>query len=146
MVVLTLALVSELLGMDVPEEVFQKLLDAAIAPELFANASSQLLNRQRHEDYLTPDLVELSRKSSLFGTVKLGLSRIFLPRLVLARIYDVPPNSVHIVSCYLRRLRDLVRQYGKTLGKISVGDNSLGPALDDGKTSNELHAWMIRRA
>jgi hypothetical protein len=71
---------------------------------------------------------------------------VFLPRLTLARIYDVPPNSVRIVGCYFRRLRDLVRQYGKTLGKISVGDNSLGPALDDGKTSNKLHAWMIRRA
>lgn len=144
-VALTLALASELLGVHAPSEVSQGLLDEEITPEVLAQAKSQLLGRGRNEAYLTPDLVTLAGERTLFGKIRLGLSRVFLPRLTLARLYGVAPNSPRILSCYLERLKYLVRQYGRTVLRIRSGDDSLAPALESGKVSEELHAWMTPR-
>ncbi len=63
----------------------------------------------------------------------------------MARVYGVPPNSPRILGCYFWRLRDLLRQYGKTLRKIGLRDDTLQPALVDGKMSDDLHTWMSRK-
>lgn len=144
-VALSMALVSDLLGVDVPQEIQRGLLDEPITPEILAQAREQLLGREAYDTYLTPDLVDLAGTRNIFGRIRLGLQRLFLPRLTLARLYGVPPDSPRIFMCYFQRLKYLVRQYGKTVLKIGTGDASLEPALASGKTSDELHAWMSRR-
>lgn len=141
-VALTLTLASDLLVIALPTPALVAFPEGLVPRELLTDAQSQLLGRQPYQDYFTPDLVELTEKNGVFGKARLALSRLFLPRRTLARIYGVPPNSIRIVGCYFRRFAHLWRQYGKTLRKIGSGDETLTPALEDGKVAEALHRWM----
>ena len=139
---LTLKLVETQLGMPIPPEVFTLLIPESIEPKLLEDARLQLLDRVRFEDHFTPDLVELSAKKGLFSKLKIGLQRVFIPRLALARIYNVPPNSPKILGLYFVRLKYLIRSYGKTLVRLQRGAESAQPARHKAEISNSLHEWM----
>jgi len=139
---LTLKLVETQLGMPIPPEVFTLLIPESIEPKLLEDARLQLLDRVRFEDHFTPDLVELSAKKGLFSKLKIGLQRVFIPRLALARIYNVPPNSPKILGLYFVRLKYLIRSYGKTLVRLQRGAESAQPARYKAEISNTLHEWM----
>jgi len=139
---LTLKLVETQLNVPIPPEVLASLLPEGIDPDLLENARRQLLERVRFNDPFTPDLVEFSGQSSLSSKVKIGLQRIFIPRLALARIYNVPPNSPKIIRYYWVRLTYLVRSYGKTLLRLQRGEKSTEPARQKAEIANLLHDWM----
>jgi hypothetical protein len=139
---LTLKLVETQLNVPIPPEVLASLLPEGIDPDLLENARRQLLERVRFNDPFTPDLVEFSGQSSLSSKIKIGLQRIFIPRLALARIYNVPPNSPKIIRYYWVRLTYLVRSYGKTLLRLQRGEKSTEPASQKAEIANLLHDWM----
>lgn len=139
---LTLKLVQTQLNVSIPAEVISTLLPEGIDPSLLENARSQLLERVHFDDRFTPDLVELSAQKNLFSKVKIGLQRIFIPRLALARTYNVPPNSPKILGLYWVRLQYLIRSYGKTLLRLQRGEAGTEPARQKAQVSNSLHEWM----
>lgn len=142
---LTLKLVETQLNVPIPAEVFSSLLPEGIDPSLLENARRQLLDRVRFEDQFTPDLVEMSAQKSLLSKIKIGLQRVFIPRLALARTYNVPPNSPRILGLYWVRLRYLTRNYGKTLLRLQRGEAETEPARQKAEISKSLHEWMIPR-
>ena len=139
---LTLMLVETQLKVPIPAEIYSSLLPVGIDPKMLSDARSQLLDQQRFEDRLTPDLVEMNRSKRLFKKVKIGFQRVFIPRLALARIYNVPPNSPKIFGLYWVRLKYLIRNYGGTLGRLQSGETTA--ALQKAEISYSLHEWMTK--
>ena len=139
---LTLQLVETQLNVPIPAEVIPALLPEGIDPIVLENAHRQLLDRVWFEDQFTPDLLELSAKKGFLAKIKIGLQRVFIPRLALARIYNVPPNSPRILGFYWVRLNYLIRNYGKTVIRLQRGEAGTEPARQKAEISNSLHEWM----
>ncbi len=139
---LTLKLVETQLSVPIPAEVITALAPQGIEPSLLEEARLQLLERARFEDHFTPDLVEMSAKKGLLAKVKIGLQRVFIPRLALARIYNVSPTSPKILWFYVERLNYLVRSYGKTVLRLQRGEKGTEPARQKAEISKSLHEWM----
>ncbi len=140
---LTLKLAETQLQVPIPAEVIPALLPEEIEPGILENARRQLLERVWFDDHFTPDLVELSAQNSLLSKIKIGVQRVFIPRLALARIYNVPPNSPRILGLYWVRLNYLIRNYGKTVVRLQRGEEGTEPARKKAEISNSLHEWMI---
>lgn len=139
---LTLKLVETQLNIAIPAEVIPALIPEGIEPFLLENARRQLLERVSFDDHFTPDLVEMSAQKCLFSKIKIGLQRVFIPRLSLARVYNIPPNSPKILRCYWTRLKYLIRNYGKTVVRLQRGEAGTEPARQKAEVSNSLHEWM----
>ena len=140
---LTLKLVESQLNVPIPANVYTSLLlPERITPELLEKARSLLLEREQSVANLTPDLVEMSASKNLITKVKIGLQRVFIPRLALARIYNVPPNSLKIFGFYWVRLVDLFRSYGSTIIRLQQGEESTESARQEAELSYSLHNWM----
>ena len=140
---LTLELIETQLNVPIPGEVISALLPGGIEPALFENARSQLFERKKFEIRLTPDLLEMNTNKNVFSKIRIGFTRVFIPRIALARIYNVSPKSPKIVWYYLFRLSYLVKNYGKTLVRLQSETKSDEPALQEAKISYSLHEWMI---
>ena len=141
---LTFKLLESQLNLAIPQDVYPALVAEEIEPDLLEKARVQLLERVRFEDHFTPDLLELSANKGFFSKVKIGLQRVFLPRLTLARLYNVPPDSPKITGLYWVRLKYLVRNYGKTLLRLQSGAEGVESARQKAEISNSLHSWLTR--
>ena len=139
---LTLKLVETQLNVPFPSEVIFALLPHGIEPSLLENARRQLLERVWFDDRFTPDMLEMSAQKNLLSKVKIGLQRVFIPRLALARTYNVPPTSLKILGLYWVRLKYLIRNYGKTLVRLQRGKEETRPARQKAELSKSLHEWM----
>jgi hypothetical protein len=142
---LTLKLVETQLNVPIPSDVLSALAPEGIELDLLENARRQLLERVSFEDHFTPDLVELSAGKNLFAKIKIGIRRILIPRIALARIYNVPPNSPRIMGLYCARLNYLIRSYGKTIVRLQRGEAGTEPARKNAEISSSLHEWMTPR-
>lgn len=142
---LTLSLVDTLLNIPIPAKVFTDLLPEGLEPSLLEQACFQLLDREKSEARLTPDLVKMNADQKLISKIRIGLQRIFIPRLALARIYGVNPKSPRIVWFYWVRLKYLVKVYGGTMRKLQSLKTSSQPALRKAENSYALHDWMSRK-
>lgn len=139
---LTLKLVETQLNIPIPSEVLSALVPEGIESDLLEKAQHQLLERVWFEDHFTPDLVELSASKNLFAKIRIGLERIFVPRIALARIYNVPPNSPRIMGLYWSRLNYLIRSYGRTVVRLQRGEPGTELARQKAEISKTLHEWM----
>lgn len=142
---LTLQLVETQLNVPIPAEVYQSLLPGGVAPDILSQARAQLLEQKLTEDNFTPDLVELAAERGFFSKLKRGWQRVFIPRMAIARIYNVPPNSPKVVCYYFTRMRYLLKTYGKTLLRLRIGKTATESARKAAETSTALHAWMAAR-
>lgn len=143
---LTLKLVETQLNVPIPSDILSALVPEGIESDLLESARQQLLERVWFEDLFTPDLVELSASKNLFAKIKIGLQRVFIPRIALARIYNIQPNSPRILGLYWARLNYLIRSYGKTVIRLLRRDKSTEPALQKAEISKSLHEWMMPRS
>lgn len=139
---LTLKLVETQLNVPIPAEVINSLLPEGIPPSLLGQARSQLLERVRFEDRLTPDLVKMNASKNIFSKIKIGLQRVFISRLALARTYNISPSSPKIFYFYWIRAKYLIRNYGSTLRRLLKRVKTTAPALQKAETSYSLHNWM----
>lgn len=139
---LTLKLVETQLNVPIPAEVSSSLLPEGIAPSLLEQARSQLLERVRFEDRLTPDLVQMNANKNVISKIRIGLQRVFIPRLALARTYNISPTSPKIVHFYWIRVKYLIRNYGRTLRRLLKREKTTEPALQKAQASYSLHNWM----
>lgn len=141
---LTMKLVETQLNVPIPSEVYNDLLPKPLEPEILQDARSVLLERGEQGERLTPDLVQLNDSRNLYAKLKISLQRVFIPRIALARTYNVPPNSPKIIGLYWVRVKYLFRNYWGTVRRLQVGENSSQPALDKAKKSYSLHKWMTK--
>jgi len=142
---LTLELVETQLNIPVPSEVIDLLLPGGIDHELLEEARTLLLDKMVSEEHLTPDLVEMNASRNIFSKMKIGLQRVFIPRMALARIYNIPPNSMRIIGLYWERLKYLIRSYGGTMIKLSRNKEVVLPSVERAQSSYSLHDWMSSR-
>jgi len=139
---LTLRLVKDLLGAEVPESVLQQLEPQASAAEVLAKTRRQLLSLDTSGTALTPDLAALSQTRGIFSRLKLVWSRIFIPRRILARVYNVDPASPRIYLYYARRFRELFRNYSRSAVKLAKHDQVVLAGVDMELESQKLKEWM----
>jgi hypothetical protein len=136
---LTLALAHEVLAAEIPPSLL-----ARRQPQgwVLTEARAQLLERTRRGVIMTPDLAALSTERGLFKRIKLILSRILLPRRTVARIYNIPPNSIRIIGGYIKRFRDLNKQYGVAARRILNNDQQMLAGVENEHAIASLRGWM----
>ncbi len=139
---LTLSLVETQLNLAIPEEVYSALLPEGLEQNIFDNARDHLFDRSNYRIPMTPDLVKMERHQNLCSRFKIAWNRLFLPRLIIARLYNVPPNSIKILGCYWKRFVYLVTNYGKTLSGFGTREKNVETALQKAEISYALHDWM----
>jgi hypothetical protein len=137
-------LLEEILGLKLPIDIFDKLLQQQIPPEILRIAKAQCVAEGQRSINLTPDLIDLTNKRGLIAKIKLILSRIFIPKPALARIYQIPANSPKLYIYYGKRLIDLIKFYGRSAWRMLTQDPSTLAAKQDLQTSVELTNWMVK--
>lgn len=140
---LALSLAEELLDAPVPSEVLFHLRPEDVEPWVLQNARSILLNAREMSVPMTPNLANFANERGVINKLRILVSRVFLARKTLARLYDVSPTSVKIYSCYLRRLRGLIQGYGPGLGQVLKKDAGVRSSLKVQQEVEKLQTWMI---
>ena len=140
---LTLSLVAEVTGAEVPADFLHGLVDEG-ADLSMVHEARELLFASGGDATLTPDLAALQRLRNPVAKVRLLLSRIFLPRRRMAMQYNVDPRSLKVYGYYAVRLRDLLRQHGRTGWGMLRGDEGVLAGVDWEETSVRLEGWMER--
>ena len=140
---LTFRLLGEITGVAVPEQVMCALMPEPPGEEIPAAALAQVLSTERSAVAITPDLAALPVAGS-FTKLKLLLQRVFIPRRVLAREYDINPNSPGIYGYYLVRLRDLWRRYARSGWQLLTGEAEALAGADAEQENARLREWMGR--
>lgn len=138
---LTLCLLRSLLGTEIPQAVMQQLEPQLPDLGVLEEAQRQMVLLDS-EAPLTPDLAALSQTSGLVSRLKLVWSRIFLPRRVLARIYNVNPASPRILWCYARRFGELFKAYSGSALRLAHRDQVILAGANLELESMRLKEWM----
>jgi len=139
---LTLTLVGKLLGAEIPPYVINILQPDSVEPWIWQAAKTQLLDPKSRRIPMTPDLADLAVKKCLLSRFRLIISRVFIPRQTLARLYGVPPTSIHIYGCYFKRFCELVRMYGGVVRRIQEKGKGIQVAVENENMMGELKAWL----
>lgn len=109
---LGLALVSKIFRVPGSE----KLTDYEPDTDLVLKKAIQIIFSQGGEQStMTPDLAALVHEQRLSKKIKLIFNRIFIPKIVLARLYKVDPRSPFIFLFYLKRSVDLFTAYHRSI-------------------------------
>lgn len=139
---LTLRLVRDLLGADVPVVVLQQLEPQQPDQEVLEEAIRQMVLLDT-DTALTPDLAALSQTTGIFSRIKLIWSRIFIPRRILARVYNVDPASPRIIWCYARRFGELFRNYSASALRLVQHEQGALAGANLELEGLKLKAWMV---
>ncbi len=142
---LTLRLVKDLLGAAVPDAVLQQLEPQASAAEVMAEARRQMQTLDSSGTALTPDLAALSQTGGIIPRLKLIWNRIFIPKRILAREYNVDPASPRIFWCYARRFRELFRNYSSSAVKLAQHDQGALAGAEIELEGQKLKQWMAEK-
>lgn len=141
---LTFRLLKLVTGAEVPAEALQALQPPGENDLIVAKALAQLFSNVQIELAVTPDLANLP-SAGHGGKLKLVMQRIFIPRKVLAREYNVDPAALKIYGYYLVRLRDLWRRYAQAGWEVLRGDENTLAAVNLQQANQQLHEWMVNR-
>lgn len=139
---LVLKLANELLESEIPAEVFERLVPETVPDAILAHARTQLSRAGGQGVIMTPDLARLAMAQGLSARLKVMLSRVFISRQVLARLYNVSPRSLAIVWCYVKRFKDLLTHYGSALKPVLNRDKAALSEAAKKQTVEDLEAWM----
>lgn len=138
---LTFRLLDELTGVRAPVAVMSVLQPDTAEENMVALALEQVLAADTVNVALTPDLANLPAAG--IGA-KLGLvwRRIFIPRRVLAREYNLDPRSQKIYGYYFVRLFDLWRRYARSGWRLLTGEEGALAEAEEERENNKLREWM----
>jgi hypothetical protein len=140
---LTLTLAEDLLGAPIPSEIWAQVQSESFEPWVIEEAGRQLLNREHSKAAITPDLAKFAQEQGIIKRTRQMLSRVFLPKVTLARLYNVPPNSLRIYGCYFRRFGDLFRAYAPTVKRVFTSDVTIFEDVKKEQSTKKLKNWMI---
>ncbi|MFO7650116.1 MAG: nucleotidyltransferase family protein [bacterium] len=108
---LVLCLARDLLGAEVPGDVFEQLVPGGIEPRVMTVARETVLTRS---DYRPPGSLAGRRGAgSLGGLVRLVWKHIFLSRDAMAVKYPASRTARHLSRFYVLRLRDGIRAWSR---------------------------------
>jgi len=142
---LTLTLAQDLLGAVVPKHILKQLEPKNAEPWVIEEAKSQLLNTRKRTGPMTPDLAELAEQKGVISRFRLILSRVFLPKQTLARLYGVPPTSIRIYGCYIKRLFELIRHYRSSVSGILRNSEEVLRNADNQRKLTTLKSWLGKK-
>ena len=141
----SLELVSDFFSVPVPLDILNQLQPTQPKPWILQQARSQLILSQYGSGQMTPDLAKFASQGGILPRLRLILQRIFIPKRTLARLYNVPPTSLRIYSCYIRRMVDLIRQYRMSVRHILNRDASTMVSAETQQASQRLNLWMSEK-
>ena len=78
----------------------------------------------------------------LGAKLRLVWQRVFIPRRLLAREYNLNPNSIKIYGFYFVRLRDLWRRYRRAGWQLITGEEGAMIGADAEQENKRLRDWM----
>ena len=139
---LTLILVEEIFKGIIPPNVLDQMEPRDAQSWVLNTARLQLLAGMPSGTPITPDIVNLATEKGLLTRLKLILSRIFLPKTTLARIYNISPTSYRIYGCYFQRFWGLLRGYAPTIKRVFQADDKVFEDVKNEQTSQQLKTWM----
>ena len=142
----SLQLVSNFFSTPVPLDTLNYLQPTQLEPWILQQARSQLILSQYGSGHMTPDLAKFASQGGILPRLTLILQRIFLSKQTLARLYNVPPTSIRIYCCYIRRLVDLIRQYRISVRHILKRDASTMVSAETQQANQRLNLWMKKRS
>ena len=138
---ISLKLTQKYLSLDLPEDVLLS-LEPENGGEMFDRASLITESLKPLQTILSPDLMELSKDKNVGSRLSRILNRIFIPKRQLARLYNIDPRSLKIYPAYFRRIRDLSKQYQKTLNKIKTQSDSIQNDVNQYEEQIAIHNWL----
>jgi len=139
---LTLTLVREYSTVSIPDEVITVLQPVGIETWVIEQARIQIIEDNSTRARVTPDLAKFSEANSFFSKLRIGLSRVFLPRRVIARLYNLRPNSPKILKGYFLRVKDLSRGYGNRVWNPERQSLQWKNVVAQEQERMKLRAWM----
>ena len=137
----SLKLTQKYLSLDLPEDVLLS-LEPENGGEMFDRACLMTETLKPLQTILSPDLMELSKDKNVGSRLSRILNRIFIPKRQLARLYNIDPRSLKIYPAYFRRIRDLSKQYQKTLNKIKTQSDSIQDDVNQYEEQIAIHNWL----
>lgn len=139
---IALTLAVELLNAAVPIEVLSDLAPQTLEPWILPLSRTALLAGRDTGLLMTPDLAALAAEKAFVDRLRVMLSRVFLPRCTMARIYGVSPRSPRIIGCYFKRMGYLIRWYGPSVKRVFRKEQSLLNGAEEQRAVDRLRAWM----
>jgi len=141
-VALTFHLLEELLDVEIPPDVYPHLLQKPIPREILDQSKMLIKNKVNTMWSVTPDQARFSSESGLWVRVKLVLSRIFLPKITIARLYATKPDSLKIYFYYLVRFYELMRRYFRSTWWILFRDKKVVKGVALTQSVIDLRGWL----
>ena len=141
-VALTFELLVDLFGGKFPQDVLVHFKSELISPDLFTAAKNQIFPAHDTQAAITPDLARLSSMPGLINKFRLILTRVFLPKATMARLYNTPPTSIKIYFFYPVRLLQLFKAYGITTWEIITKPKAVKVDIVHEGAKQELIEWM----
>jgi len=138
-------LLERITGTQVPQSVIVSLEPDIESSALLDSAQHQILADQTDTGNLTPDMVAFSHAAGVRGKLSMVFKRVFIPRLVIARLYNRDLNSPVTYFYYLVRFYDLYRQYASSAWRLIKGEKSIQTSLHLEQTNLSLRDWMIKK-
>lgn len=142
---LTLSLARELLGAKLPDGWLEELRPADFDERYVALAKDQIFSRRPRTG---PPLSMWPAVAQFWGATrfrdKAGLfwKGFFLSREAMARRYPVAVDSWKLNFYYAVRLRDLVRTYGRDVGRWLRRDKDMRAVAEEGRNLTALKEWL----
>jgi hypothetical protein len=140
---LTLSLVREVFNFKLPPQAMNDVQQYPFKPWVLEQAYKQLLGQNQDLLPMTPDLAEFAKEKSSFSGIRRVWRRVFLPKSTLAREYGVPPTSIRIYWCYIRRLTNLIQRYSRSVFRMWFRKQDALAGVADEQNIGRLRKWMI---
>ena len=141
-VALTFQLVSELFCQKIPSGDLENLNFEPVPSDLLSAAKDQIIPIQEVNIPITYSLISFFSKTGLISKLKLFFQRIFLPKAIMARYYNVSPTSIKVYLLYPVRWYYLFLKYGKTVWKILFKQETESSVAGYVQTNQRLLTWM----
>jgi hypothetical protein len=138
---LTLLLIRQLLGGDLPDEFLEKIKPDDFSEEIMLKAEN-ILFREKVEG--ASDALMVGRTLAEGGLCLNSnfFHKLFPSKSEMSETYAVDPGTLKILLYYPVRWKDLFVKYIRVVCKIITGDKMLKGSLELGKEAGELAEWL----
>jgi len=90
----------DLIGADIPNKVFKDLKPANDHAQIFQTAKAQILSDPKIAGEPSLPVTRIWTHKRILSKLTYLISRFFLPRMDMAKMYKIPPASVRVYFCY----------------------------------------------
>lgn len=138
---LTFSMLRNLFNVTIPHSVIEKLQPEDSDQSIVEIAIINFIEKSNQEGsvYITPDLAQLSSTRNIFRKIRVIINRVFIPKYILGREYNISPKSVRIYFYYFVRFGDLISNYSLTLLNILNKDKNALASLE----KEEIKGWLL---